>query len=226
MLSTTGSFTPQSNPMVGGAVQPLSPDSVSGSNPPVLGATASAAPEAKKGGKTPLLVGLGLVAAVAVAAVAVLSGKVTGDPGKQPAPTQSSLQTPANPTTGPGATATDSATGTSAQATASAPPVDDVVKVRVDSDPAGAVVKEDDTIICDQAGEQCQVIVTDKPRKLTLSLKDYKATSIMVKKGDPTRIVKLDLAPKWTPPPKKTNDNGGNGDFKPPDNGSWKPAPY
>jgi serine/threonine-protein kinase len=225
MLSTTGSFTPQSNPMVGGAVQPLSPDSVSGSNPPVLGATASAAPEAKKGGKTPLLVGLGLVAAVAVAAVAVLSGKVTGDPGKQPAPTQSSLQTPANATTGP--TATDSATGTSAQATASAPPVEDVVKVRVDSDPAGAVVKEDDTIICDQAGEQCQVIVTDKPRKLTLSLKDYKATSIMVKKGDPTRIVKLDLAPKWTPPPKKTNDNGGgNTDFKPPDNGSWKPAPY
>ena len=223
MLSTTGSFTPQSNPMVGpGGVQPLSPDSVSGSNPPVLGATASAAPEPKKGGKTPLLVGLGLVAAVAVAAVAFLSGK-QGDPnqGKQQAPTNA-LQTPSAATT-PGPTTTDTTTG--APATASAP-VEEIIKVRIDSDPAGATVKEDDTVICDSAGEQCQVVVTDKPRKLTLTLKDYKNTTISVKKGDPTRVVKLDPAPKWTPPPKKTNDNGGgNGDFKPPD-GSWKPAPY
>jgi hypothetical protein len=168
-------------------------------------------------------VGLGLVAAVAVAAVAFLSGKSSSDPNaNKNAPTQNALQTPSAATAPP----TTPATSVAAQPTTSAP-AEDVVKVRIDSDPPGAVVKEDDTVICDQAGEQCQVIVSDKPRKLTLSLKDYKATSISVKKGDPTRIVKLDPAPKWTPPPKKTNDNGGgNSDFKPPDNGSWKPAPY
>jgi len=227
MLSTTGSFTPQSNPMVGqqGSVHPLSPDSVSGSNPPVLGATASAAPEANKGSKTPLILGLGIAAAAAVAIVAILSGKPSNDPQPGTKSTQTAaLTTPAAPTTPP-TTSTDPAAGTASGTSA---PSDDVVKVRIDSDPPGAVVKEDDTVICDQAGEQCQVIVSDKPRKLTLTLKDYKPTSISVKKGDPTRIVKLDLAPKWVPPPKKTSDNGnnGNGDFKPPDNGSWKPAPY
>ena len=217
MLSTTGSFTPQSNPGIVGGPS-LSPDSgsTSGSNP-VVGSSASQSPDAKRPSKTPLLIGGAIAAAVVVALIAIFSGNKTTDTTTKPASSGTPLQTPSAPVT-----ATTAATNSAPTVAATAPPVEDVAKVRIDSDPVGAVVKEDDTVLCDQAGEQCLVIVSDKPRRLTLSLKDFKSTSISVKKGDPTRVVKLDPTPKWTPPPKK--DNGGGGE-KPPDS-PWKPAPY
>jgi serine/threonine protein kinase len=213
LLSTTGSFTPTGNVING---QPLSPDpSASGQNPMFSStgsAVASAAGEAKKGSKTPLIIGAIAAAAVVAGLVFAFSGagtKPNDAPGTGGAGT-APLQTPSvQPTQTVTATATTVAT-----ASTSAAPVDEAVKVQIDSDPPGAQVKEDDIILCDAAGPSCSILVTDKPRKLTLTLNNMKPSTISVKKGDPPRVVKLEAMPKWTPPPKNT---GGSGDFKPPE---------
>ncbi len=211
LLSSTGSFTPSGNVLSG---NPLSPDpSQSGSNP--LAASGATAAEQRKGSKAPLIIGALVVAAAAAILVVMLSGKTT-DSNANTKPSAAPLQTPSAVET-----KTTSATTTIPALSTSAPIVDDMVKVQIESDPPGAQVKEDDTIICDAAGATCQVLVNDKPRKLTLNLKDFKPATISVKKGDPARVVKLEPNPKWTPPPKNT----GGGDFKPGD-GVWKPAPY
>jgi serine/threonine protein kinase len=213
LLSTTGSFTPTGNVING--QQPLSPDpSASGANPMFssTGGAVAANAEPKKGSKTPLVIG-------ALAAAAVIAGLVytfgTNKPTDTPSPTTTTsgtapLQTPSVETTATNATTAT----TAATASTSAAPAEDAVKVQIDSDPPGAQVKEEDIILCDAAGPQCNILVTDKPRKLTLSLKDMKPSTISVKKGDPPRVVKLEAMPKWTPPPKNT---GTGGDFKPPE---------
>ena len=226
LLSTTGSFTPQPGALNG---QSLSPDpSASGQNPlfnSSTGAAVATGTEPKKAGKAPLIIGAAVAAVVIIALIAVFSG------GKSTDTTTTTSTKPSNtaPLQTPTATNSTPATATTtAAATTSVAPVEDAVKVRIDSNPAGAQVKEDDTIICDKTGDAtpCEVLVTDKPRKLTLVLKDYKNATIAVKKGDPPRVVALDAAPKWTPPVKNGGgDKGGGGDFKPPDS-PWKPAPY
>ena len=213
LLSTTGSFTPTGNAING---QPLSPDpSASGANPlfnSTGGAVASNPAEVKKGSKTPLIVGALAAAAVIAGLVFAFSGpnKTTDTPSTGATPSNTPLQTPSVEAT---QTAATTAT-TAATATTSAAPTDEAVKVQIDSDPPGAQVKEDDIILCDAAGPQCSILVTDKPRKLTLSLANMKPSTISVKKGDPPRVVKLEAMPKWTPPPKNT---GTGGDFKPPE---------
>jgi eukaryotic-like serine/threonine-protein kinase len=204
LLATTGSFTPQPTP---GSINSLSPDSGSGA---IL---ASGAPPAdtRKASKTPLVIG-GVVALLAlIGIIAMVSGKkddTTTNP--QPSTTAPALSVP-TPTT------TQTATNTAAAKPTPSAPVDEAVKLKIESDPTGAQVREDGTIICDKT--PCDVLVSDKPRKLSLELKDHKTETISVKKGDPPRAIKLQKSAVWSPPAgggKKDDkpSGGGNKDFK------------
>ena len=121
---------------------------------------------------------------------------------------------------GRGATASHKPSTTeTAPASTTAPTVAAVEKVKVDSDPSGAMVKDESgTILCDKT--PCDIVVDDKPKKLTIDLKEYKNETIAVKKGDPSRQVKLTKASVWIPPKKDDTkkDPGGGGtpnkDFK------------
>jgi serine/threonine-protein kinase len=205
LLSTTGSFTPQPSP---GSVSSLSPDSGSGA----IMAGGSQAPVEQKKSKTGLLIGLGLGLAAVIAVVAMVTGKGSDQPtpGTQPSTTAPALSVPTN--VAPSVKPTVSAAPSPAVA------VDEPVRLKIETDPVGAQIREDGTIICDKT--PCEVLVTDKPRKLSLELKDFKAESISVKKGDPSRSVKLTKASVWSPPAggkkdgEKKDPGGGSKDFK------------
>ncbi len=203
LLATTGSFTPQPTP---GSINSLSPDSGSGA---ILASTGGGAADQRKASKTPLIVG-GVMALLAlIAVIAMVSSNKGGDAATpQPSATAPALSVPT--------TATQTATNTAAAKPTPSAPVDEAVKLRIDSDPSGAQVREDGTIICDKT--PCDVLVSDKPRKLSLELKDHKTESVSVKKGDPPRSIKLQKASVWTPPPsggkKDDKPSGGNKDFK------------
>jgi hypothetical protein len=213
LLSTTGSFTPQPTP---GSISSLSPDSGSGA---ILGSTTGGAADQKKGSKTPLIVGgvVALLAVIGVIAMVSSKGPDTGA-GTQPSTAAPALSVPTTATT----TAAASAANTATAAPTPSPAVEEPVRLKVETDPAGAQVREDGTIICDKT--PCEVLVTDKPRKLSLELKDYKSEAISVKKGDPTRTVKLSKAAVWSPPA------GGGGKKDPPPGGGgskdFKDSPY
>jgi serine/threonine-protein kinase len=210
LLSTTGSFTPQPTP---GSVSSLSPDSGSGA---IMAGGASQAPVEQKKSKTGLLVGGGLALAAVIGIIAMVSSKGGDQPttGTQPSTSAPALSVPTN--VAPSVKPTVSAAPSPAVA------VDEPVRLKVETDPVGAQVREDGTIICDKT--PCEVLVTDKPRKLSLELKDYKSESISVKKGDPARSVKLTKASVWSPPAGGKKD----GDKKDPGGGSkdFKDSPY
>jgi serine/threonine protein kinase len=204
LLSTTGSFTPQPTP---GTISSLSPDSGSGA---IMASGGTAAEGQKKGTKTPLIIG-GVVALLAVIGViAMVSSKGPETPATTPANSAPALSVPA-------ATPTPSPLNTAATAPTPSVAADEPVRLKVETEPAGAQVREDGSIICDKT--PCEVLVTDKPRKLSLELKDHKTEVISVKKGDPSRSVKLAKAAVWSPPAggSKKDDKpagGGNKDFK------------
>ncbi len=207
LLSTTGSFTPQPSPLTGQSGS-LSPDSGSGA---ILGSggpsTLSQAPQKKK---TPLIIG-GVIALAAVIGIIAMSQKTPDPvPNTSPSTTAPALSVPKT-TPSPATPAT----------TAAAPSVvaDEPVRLKIESDPVGAQVREDGSIICDKT--PCEVMVTDKARKLSLEMKDHKTETISVKKGDPPRQVKLAKNATWSPPPgggkkeeKKDPGGGGKSDFK------------
>ncbi|MBI2394687.1 MAG: serine/threonine protein kinase [Deltaproteobacteria bacterium] len=205
MLSTTGSFTPQPTP----GLNALSPDSGSGA----ILANAGAAAE-KRGSKTPLIIG-GVVALLAVAGIIAMVSSKGSDSGAATNPSTTAAATAAP-------TPTPTPTPSPAPAPAPSPTAEEAVKLKVDTEPSGAQVREDGSIICDKT--PCDVLVTDKPRKLSLELKDYKSESISVKKGDPDRQVKLTKVPTWTPPAgggKKDQGGGAPGGGK-----DFKDSPY
>ncbi len=213
LLSTTGSFTPQPTPSsLSGALTPLSPDPGSGAfNTTGAGALATGN-ELRPKSKTPLVIGALLVLGVVIGIVVMASSKGDG-----PSTASSGSTAASAPTTGASTTTKASATET-APASTTAPTVAAVEKVKVDSDPSGAMVKDESgTILCDKT--PCDIVVDDKPKKLTIDLKEYKNETIAVKKGDPSRQVKLTKAAVWIPPKKddpKKDPGGGNPnkDFK------------
>ncbi len=209
LLSTTGSFTPQPSPVPGSG---LSSDSGSGA---ILGTTGSGAQAEQPKKKTGLFVG-GAVAVAAVIAVIAMASSKSSDPQPPSAPAASAATTAAATGSASAAPSATGATTATATATASAA-VEEPTKLKVDTEPSGAQVREDGTILCDKT--PCDVLVGDKPRKLSLELNGYKAETISVKKGDPPRSVKLSKAAVWTPPAggkKETKDPGGGSksDFK------------
>ncbi len=209
LLSTTGSFTPQPTP---GSISSLSPDSGSGA---ILAGGTTA--DQKKGSKTPLIIG-GVVALLGVIGVIAMVSSKGGDasPTTQPTTSAPALSVPAP-------TPTPSATNTTTAAASTAAAADEPVRLKIETEPSGAQVREDGTIICDKT--PCEVLVTDKPRKLSLELKDYKNDTISVKKGDPTRTIKLqkEKTITWSPPA-----GGGKKDTPPAGGGSkdFKDSPY
>jgi serine/threonine-protein kinase len=208
LLATTGSFTPQPSPF--GLADPGS-NAVFGST----GGTMAAPAAASVRGKAPLIIGGGIALAVVIGVLAIVSGKSSEPaPGAAAPPSAAPILTV--PTVAPQPTAAPTEVATQVQA-----PVDEPVQVKVESDPAGAQVREDGSIICDRT--PCSVLVTDKPRKLTLELDHFRAETISVKKGDPTRSVKLARVPVWVPPP-----SGGKKDDSPRPNGNkdFKDSPY
>jgi len=203
LLSTTGSFTPQPTP----GLNALSPDSGSGA---ILAGQAE-----QKKSKTPLIIG-GVVALFAVIGIIAM---VSSKGGEQPnaGTTQPSVAATATTTAAP----TPSPVA-SHPAPVPSPAADEPVKLKIDTDPEGAQVREDGSIICDKT--PCEVLVTDKPRKLSLELKDYKPESVSVKKGDPARQIKLAKATVWQPPAgggAKKDPGGGN-----PSGKEFKDSPY
>jgi serine/threonine-protein kinase len=211
LLSTTGSFTPQPTPSslggnsLSGALTPLSPDPGSGAN-----AIATAA-DLRPKSKVPLVIG-GLLAIGAVVGIVVMASSK----GDGPSTASSASGTPAATTVATSASAKPTAAET--QSASAVPTVAAVEKVKIDSDPSGAMVKDESgTILCDKT--PCDVVVDDKPKKLVIDLKDHKNETIAVKKGDPSRQVKLTKSAVWIPPKKdEKKDPGGGGnpnkDFK------------
>ena len=213
LLATTGSFTPQPQSLNGSVLS----DSSSGSGQ-IFGTTAAALSSPslppKKANRTPLVLGGIIAVGAIVGVIAMVSGKnnENKDQKQQPA-ASAALTVPTAANTG----AVVAPPSTSASTVASVVE-EQAVKLKIDSEPEGAQVKEDDMILCDKT--PCEVLVTDKPRKLVLNLKDYSNETISVKKGDPGRLTKLSKKSVWIPPAtskkeeKPDKPSGGSKDFK------------
>jgi serine/threonine protein kinase len=225
--SGSGSFTPQPNPL-GGSVNVLSPDSSISSSGNVFGnaATApgtatSAAPAEMRKSKAPLFIGGGVVLAILIAVAAMASGGKQ-DPAKNAAGTGATAASATAPTKAT-ASGTPSVANAASTNSASSAPAAAAVKLAIDSDPTGAEVRDgDDVLICRTT--PCSVEVSERPKTLKLTLKDYADEKISVKKGDEPYKVKLKKNVVWTPPP----SNGGKKDDgkPPPGQGSFKDSPY
>jgi serine/threonine protein kinase len=199
LLSTTGSFTPSGTNAISGSIQSLSPDSgrqsASGG---LLGTSGTVSPGSEqKKNRTPLIIGAA-VAAVAVIGIALAasSGGSTKSAAKDPA-----VATPVAAPVKPVALASDKAPAVQAPSAPPAP-ADLPTRVKVESIPDGAVVKEDSAIVCDKT--PCELEVTDKGRKVTLELKDYDSVTLALSKSDKVRSIALSRTPvKWSPGPSK-----------------------
>jgi len=219
LLGASGSFTPQPTPQLGtgsvsgsGQVAVLSPDPGSGSGSGnIFGTTTTGAPltAPKKAGKAPLIIGGGVAVAAIIGILVFMSSK-GGDKDAKPGANDNKPALTAPST--PASTAATASTTAAPSATA----VVEEAKLKIETDPAGAQVKEDDSPVCEKT--PCEVTVTEKPRKLTLTLKDHASETITVKKGDTPHVTKLGKKAVWVPPTKKDDKDkpptGPSKDFK------------
>jgi serine/threonine-protein kinase len=191
---------------------PHSAISGSGAIPAPLDPSGSGSLE-KKGSKG-VLVG----AVVGVALLAAIVGISTkSKPTPAPAPTVASATAAPKPTVTAPAVPSITPQQQAAQNLAN-----QFVKMRVNSDPDGASVKEDGYEVCSQT--PCEITYKGpdadaaKDHKLLISKTGYKVETKTVKIGDSPVTVKLTRAPvQWTPPPQpqkqpeKANDDTVNG---------------
>ena len=146
---------------------------------------------AKKGSKGILVGAIIGVAALAIGAFAMRSKPA-------PAPVPSVTVATAKPT------ATVSATAT---ATATAPAAPQFVKLRINTDPQDASVKEDGIEVC--SSTPCEITYKgvdgdpNKDHKLMFSKAGYRVENRTVKLGDSPVNVKLTKAPQYYAPPQQ-----------------------
>jgi serine/threonine-protein kinase len=218
LLSTTGSFTPSGANAISGSINSLSPDSGAHSQSGVLGTSGSisAAGEQKKS-RTPMIVGAS-IAAIAVIGIAIAASSSGGDKDKESNGKSTSV---ASASVKAAASASKETPKPVETVAAAVPVVEKPAKVRIESTPDGAIVKEDGAIVCDKT--PCDLEVSDKGRKISVELKDYDSVPVALSKSDKTRIVALNKTPvHWSPPSKSGGSSGGDK----PKSGDFKPDPY
>ncbi len=186
-LSPTGS-DPGSIP------SPLAPLTVP-SDSPAAGAPLVSQPPARSGSKGTLV-----AAVVGALALVGIAGYVALRPTKPavagPTPSSTTADTPP--------TASTVAADTAVAPVPSAPAAPTMVKIRVNSDPDGASVREDGVEVC--SSTPCDIVYKGpdadpaKDHHLTITRNNYKQESRTVKLGDSPVTVKLTAAPVYIPP--------------------------
>jgi hypothetical protein len=182
------------------------------SDSPAAGAPLMSQPPGKTGSK-----GMLVAAVVGALAIAGIIGYVALRPSKPGSVGAGSADTPANPnatTTAamPMATATAPVAATATTASPSAT----LVKVRVNSDPDGASVKEDGVELC--SSTPCDILYKGsdadptKEHRLTILHGGYRMETKTVKVGDSPVTIKLTPAPNITyrPAPQQKQDQPSN----------------
>jgi serine/threonine-protein kinase len=184
----------------------------SGAIPAPLSVAPDANPLAPAPKKKPVLVlgAIGAAAALAVIGAVAMRGGPSESSAAAPVAAAGTEATPTQPP--PAATAEPTAEPTQApvatppsNATAQAAPT--FVKVRINSEPDGASVKEDGVEIC--TSTPCDVSYRGaeadpgREHKLLFSKPGFKVESKVVRVGDSPVTVKLTKAPVWTPPPQQ-----------------------
>ena len=174
-----------------------SPPSVP-SDSPAAGAPLVSQPPSKSGSKGTLV-----AAVVGALALAGIVGYVALRPSKPATGTGPTPSVAVGDPTAPPATATAVATDT-AQATASAAAAPTLVKVRINSDPDGASVREDGVEVC--SSTPCDIVYKGpdadpaKDHHLAVTRNGYRPESRTVKVGDSPVTVKLTAAPTYVRP--------------------------
>jgi serine/threonine-protein kinase len=187
------------------------------SDSPAAGAPLMSQPPSKSGSK-----GMLVAAVVGALAIAGIIGYVALRPSKpstvdKPSGTAAATSTPADMPTG---TAPTTATQT-AMVTA-APPSSTIVKVRINSDPDGASVKEDGVELC--SSTPCDILYKGsdadptKEHRLTIIHGGYRLETRNVKVGDSPVTVKLSAVPnivyRPAPQPQKQEQPAVPGGYK------------
>ncbi|MFI5299540.1 MAG: protein kinase [Polyangiales bacterium] len=222
LLSTTGSFTPSGANAISGSITSLSPDSGAHSQSGgALGTSGSisAGGEQKKS-RTPMIVGAS-IAAIAVIGIAIAASSGTSEKDKETTTKATTAASVASAKASASALK-DAAKAAESIAAAAVPVVEKPTKVRIESTPDGAVVKEDGAIVCDKT--PCELEVNDKGRKVTVELSGYDLTTLALAKADKTRVVSLSKTPVHWSPPTKSGSSGGSD--KPKGNSDFKDNPY
>jgi serine/threonine-protein kinase len=174
------------------------------SDSPAAGAPIMTQPPGKTGSK-----GMLVAAVVGALAIAGIIGYVALRPSK-PTTLDKPSPTAAN---GPAETATAASTATAPQtATATAaPPTSTIVKVRINSDPDGASVKEDGVELC--SSTPCDILYKGsdadptKEHRLTILKNGFRLETKNVKVGDSPVTFKLIAAPVYIrPAPQQKNE--------------------
>ena len=166
----------------------------------------------KKGSKAILVGAVIGVAVLAGVAVVVTKGKPA-----PPAPPPVAVTAAPKPTVAPVATV---------PTPTAAPAGPQFVKVRLNTDPDSASVKEDGIEIC--SSTPCEITYKgneadpSREHKLLFSKSGYRVETRSVKIGDSPVSVKLTRAPVWSPPPPQQKQQQDNND-KPP---GFKDLPY
>ena len=171
------------------------------SDSPAAGAPLMSQPPGKSGSK-----GMLVAAVVGALAIAGIIGFVALRPSKP-------LTSPTgNPTTTTTTATTPADTVTAAPTATTATPASTLVKVRINSDPDGASVKEDGVELC--SSTPCDILYKGsdadptREHKLTLTRNGYRNETKTVKVGDSPVAVKLTVAPNvYVRPAPQQKDN-------------------
>ncbi|HEY1690758.1 MAG TPA: serine/threonine-protein kinase [Polyangiaceae bacterium] len=178
------------------------------SDSPAAGAPLMSQAPGKSGSK-----GMLVAAVVGALAIAGIIGYVALRPSK---PVTAAGLAGGNPTGAPTDTVATPATGPTAAAPTAPPapiaPLSSLVKVRVNSDPDGASVKEDGVELC--SSTPCDILYKGsdadpaREHRLTLSRSGYRMETKSVKVGDSPLTIRLTPAPVFNvrPAPQPKND--------------------
>jgi serine/threonine-protein kinase len=199
----------------------------SGSNPPVptapdpsqLVATAADA-QPKKGGSKFAAIGLGLALVAAVGIFVATRG------GKDDAQAQAATSQQ-KPATTNSVTNSTTAAKVEPAVTAAPKPTVDLKRIHLESDPAGAKVRDGgDVLLCDTT--PCDVKVESGTLTVSLSLDGYNSEKLTLKEGDSAKKVTLSKKPSYTwSAPKNTGAAANTGAAKPPaGDPGFKDNPY
>jgi serine/threonine-protein kinase len=173
------------------------------SDSPAAGAPLMSQPPGKSGSK-----GMLVAAVVGALAIAGIIGFVALRPSK-PVGTTSPTGNPTSTTTGMSTAPTTPETATAAVPTTASPAT--LVKVRVNTDPDGASVKEDGVELC--SSTPCDILYKGadadptREHKLSFTRNAYRVENKTVKVGDSPVNVKLTAAPVYIHPVQQPKEN-------------------
>ncbi len=184
-MTASASFTPQPGPILEGT-----------SSPPV-NVAADSAPK----GNGRLWIGVALVAAVAAAAIFVVSSRTNKTDTPTTTVAAKTADKPAETTT---AVATNTATGIAAPPPATMVAAASTMDVRVETDPPGARVLDDaKVILCDKT--PCDVRLEQTSQTVAINLDGYNIEKLKLVAGDPVHNIKLQKRAAFAAQPNNNN---------------------